>query len=594
MYVVRRLGPSIALAALLGACGPSDDVGELSIHFSPAEPSTLDDVAILIRSDRPVDNLTFLAERGGLRADFTYGELDPRSLADGGVVASLTLPAQDTTRRQQWRFRARALYGKTWVEDTARLAFANSQPELQVTLEPADPDTTEPIRAVVNASDPDDDPITVSYNWWVDGQVAAVNGSTLPASATHRDATVRVQVIAQDGDLYAEPALAFARVANAPPTAPTVSLGPGAYAGGRLICALKAPATHADEIPLDYAVRWRRDGEPWSGALATHTILGDTIPAGITRADEQWACSMRAFDGQDWGPEHTSELTLLPWAGARRFTTCGAHGPYGPTDLACADDYADTPLDGEVRVEDGIQIWRVPADGLYRIEARGAEGGNSDHSQGGRGARIASTFLLEAGDELHIAVGQAGLSNTINQSSGGGGGTFIVRDGRPLTVAGGGGGAGSYYAGCHARAEQGGTRVFHTCEPLSRDFGHGGHADDYHSSSGGAGFFESGETSRHGLGEGGRSWAQGLTGGRTLTGACGTSAGGFGGGGSGDVGPRHDGCAADTGAGGGGGGYSGGGAAYFGGGAGSHTTGDRPERESAENQGPGAVIIDLD
>ena len=55
----------------------------------------------------------------------------------------------------------------------------------------------------------------------------------------------------------------------------------------------------------------------------------------------------------------------------------------------------------------GIQEWTVPTGGIYRIEASGAQGGNTDGA-GGLGAKIIGEFQLEKDSVCMILVGQQG------------------------------------------------------------------------------------------------------------------------------------------------------------------------------------------
>ena len=70
-----------------------------------------------------------------------------------------------------------------------------------------------------------------------------------------------------------------------------------------------------------------------------------------------------------------------------QFTTLGTTGRDGPTSTA---GYAGMALEGMVTLDGGIQHWTVPATGLYRIEAAGAQGGNAiaDVVFGAYGARF--------------------------------------------------------------------------------------------------------------------------------------------------------------------------------------------------------------
>ena len=114
----------------------------------------------------------------------------------------------------------------------------------------------------------------------------------------------------------------------------------------------------------------------------------------------------------------------LASANTYTFTSAGATGREGPTQVQVDSNYTDTSLDSAVTVDDnntqGIQEWTVPANGNYSIEARGARGGAS----GGLGAKMFGHFYLNSGSNLKILVGQEG--STLNTTGGGGGGTFVV------------------------------------------------------------------------------------------------------------------------------------------------------------------------
>ncbi len=240
-----------------------------------------------------------------------------------------------------------------------------------------------------------------------------------------------------------------------------------------------------------------------------------------------------------------------------------------------------------------IVDWTVPVAGTYRIVAIGAQGaaGNPSFS-GGRGAQIEGKFEFSEGQRLQIAVGGAGTATSSNNSGsgGGGGGTFLVDENdNPLLIAGGGGGTRSFSSqdGTDASiTERGwsgsGNLETYTPVPAAND-GAGGAAPRHGWGSAGAGFFGDGADDAP-LGTGGRSWANGMTGG-VKTGSCaGAPAfGGFGGGGSGD------GCFG----GGGGGGYSGGDGGRVAGGGGSFNSGANPAAIAGVGVGNGSLTITL-
>jgi len=127
------------------------------------------------------------------------------------------------------------------------------------------------------------------------------------------------------------------------------------------------------------------------------------------------------------------------------FTTLGAKGRFGPTSL---DGYIDTPLESKVTLINGIQEWKAPVSGNYRITAAGAAGGigNRKQPKAGYGALLEGTFSIKKDTILRVLVGQKGSDNAymISCSGGGGGGTFVasfyLKQNIPLIIAGGGNG----------------------------------------------------------------------------------------------------------------------------------------------------------
>jgi hypothetical protein len=235
-------------------------------------------------------------------------------------------------------------------------------------------------------------------------------------------------------------------------------------------------------------------------------------------------------------------------------------------------------------VVNGYQYWTVPETATYQITAAGSRSGistwPSNAASGnlyGRGATISGTFALTQGQTIAIAVGQpsANTSNGPYSSGGGGGGTFVVLGNTfPLVVAGGGGGTGSYStllrAGANASTTTAGVSSFNGAPGGINGLGGNSHINaagtvslNGYDGGAGAGFSGNGASgtnnnSRPGLvsassGQGGLSFAFGLTGGSYSTSypPPAASSGGFGG--AGGAGPI---------CGGGGGGYSGGGGGY--------------------------------
>jgi hypothetical protein len=146
------------------------------------------------------------------------------------------------------------------------------------------------------------------------------------------------------------------------------------------------------------------------------------------------------------------------------FTTAGKSGSIGPTLTEVKQAYSSVSWaqnsDFLNMKKQGIQEWKVPVTGNYKIQAIGAAGGNSDSFGKGRSIEIDTT--LTKGDIVHILVGQKGGNETVYnfKQAGGGGGSFVVKNGdTPIIVAGGGGGnSNNSYANSNASNEINGNK----------------------------------------------------------------------------------------------------------------------------------------
>jgi len=278
------------------------------------------------------------------------------------------------------------------------------------------------------------------------------------------------------------------------------------------------------------------------------------------------------------------------------FTTAGATGRYGPTQTQLNTAYISTNLNGIVTTTNGVQNWTIPVNGIYKIEAYGAKGGNGSAPIGGSGAKMVGEFSLTVGQVLKILVGQVGSNGLVG---GGGGASFVTNTSNaPLIVAGGGGGNAytlAYSFGQSNNIGNNGTsglpgsngNASISVSSGGALGGGGGVATTYTFSqgSGGGGLIGNGNNGNPSTG--GLAFINGGNGGAgTVNGTDIAGNGGFGGGGGGDW-------VTNTG-GGGGGGYSGGGGGTYaglGGGGGSFNSGINQVNVSGFNAGNGYVVF---
>uniref|UniRef100_A0A3B3QJ29 Tyrosine-protein kinase receptor n=1 Tax=Paramormyrops kingsleyae TaxID=1676925 RepID=A0A3B3QJ29_9TELE len=182
-------------------------------------------------------------------------------------------------------------------------------------------------------------------------------------------------------------------------------------------------------------------------------------------------------------PSATGDLpstTLIPPPSDAKWTfhTCGATGPVGPTPTQCSNSYRNTNINitvGTKGMLKGMQMWKVPETGTYRITGYGAAGGRSVVTTArSHGVYVTADFHLQQDQLLYILVGQQGedacpnSNHTLNRvcleqtlpidsktraklpggggGGGGGGATYIFKMKKgvpvPLLIAAGGGGRG--------------------------------------------------------------------------------------------------------------------------------------------------------
>ena len=321
----------------------------------------------------------------------------------------------------------------------------------------------------------------------------------------------------------------------------------------------------------------------------TQTIDGK----GMLILGARWDYGTVVSDGVNWLVTSSTEENSLYGFSTHTFTNCGQTGRTGPSLSQCRSSYStDWDEIYLTMATNGVQEWRVPKSGIYRIEAWGAAGGtgHAGATPAGLGIILRDQVFLSRASTLNIVVGQKGGNGPSSQAGGGGGGTFVWSDSdsEPLIATGGGGGAGEERTTGKSDAQ------ISTSGAASGDGTAGG--------SSGSGGYMSSSTSNAGYGGGGwkgdgqQSQSNASSSNRYGKGKPSLflggvqvnngNHGGFGGGGAG-----HDG-------GGGGGGYSGGSAGkdggYYGGGGGSYCS-DRPNGVCSQsfgaNNGYGRVII---
>lgn len=184
------------------------------------------------------------------------------------------------------------------------LTACNEPPDgLAISLDPEVPTTADDLVAQVTteAVDPDDDDVTYTYAWTVDGENADVQGDTVPAERTARGQVWSVTVIPSDGTEVGPSQTAQVTIANTLPTA-TVLLTP-AYPDESedLVATLSTEDLDGDVV--DVSIAWFRDGAPVD-------VRGERVDSEATLKGEVWEVRVTPSDDVGDGETVTAQVTI--------------------------------------------------------------------------------------------------------------------------------------------------------------------------------------------------------------------------------------------------------------------------------------------
>jgi photosystem II stability/assembly factor-like uncharacterized protein len=181
---------------------------------------------------------------------------------------------------------------------TAAATVADTAPMIgSVSIDTGSPTTDDTLHALVDASDADDDPVSLAYRWMVSGvPITGATGSSLDLSQPgtgERGDQITVKVTASDGTATDSATSAPVTIAN---TAPVLDDATIVYDPLTATATIDPDAVDADGDQLQTSVRWTVDGFD-AGASATLDVagadayIGDELGARVRVTDSQGASS---------------------------------------------------------------------------------------------------------------------------------------------------------------------------------------------------------------------------------------------------------------------------------------------------------------
>lgn len=156
-----------------------------------------------------------------------------------------------------------------------------------------------PVRAVVEATDPDGDRVQLRYAWQRNGSVLGDATSDITPREAAKGDEITLIVTASDGRADSEPVTVSERIANRPPVLFAVALeGAETIAPGHpLVASPRADDPDGDEMSFEFT--WRVNGEAVEGA-------GPEFPTEGLKRGDRIEVDVVASDGDDESEAKTS------------------------------------------------------------------------------------------------------------------------------------------------------------------------------------------------------------------------------------------------------------------------------------------------
>ncbi len=385
--------------AVCGAAAPSAPV----VRIDPDNPSVNDDLEMKVTTggvDPDGDTVGYLVTwKKGART------LEASTEVTGLAPHATIVPSSMTAENEVWWVEVRASDGAhTSDAATDFVTIGNQQPVIaSVTITPDPATRVSNLTCTVSASDADNDELTTTKTWYVDGQETAAEGDgTLATSSLDPGQVVLCRATVSDNIApTATKDSSEATITNLVPSIGTITVTPSSLTRtGTPTCA-QPTVTDGDDASPTVTAWWEVQPEGGDFAKAADATFGQawdpvdsTIPRGSTVR-----CAVKADDGWAGGAvtAYSDEITVQN--SDPTFLTGISFSPrpdiYRGETLACG--VSASSLDDED--EDALRA---------TIYWEKQTGGSGDFAQVGDG----TTIYFDPTDEVQIAVNSVGALPT--------------------------------------------------------------------------------------------------------------------------------------------------------------------------------------
>ena len=175
-------------------------------------------------------------------------------------------------------------------------------PVLSISPSPAYIDSTLTC-SITSQTDPDDDPLTPSYSWMINGSPVQGNTTETLVGGFVAGNAIQCEVITNDGTLNSTVGFASINIANRPPIVNSVIISPDpAYVANGLTATATGSDVDGDSLNFEYT--WSVEGSQVQAGTS------NTLAAGSFIKNETVSVSVRAFDLFDYSSPLVESLMI--------------------------------------------------------------------------------------------------------------------------------------------------------------------------------------------------------------------------------------------------------------------------------------------